>query len=511
MNQLNVSLQHSIATLAAKGWSARKIARELGVHRETVSRYLHLAQPDSKPAILPPGSGEASDSKPAIVPAGSKPGRTSQCAPLASVIEQGLLAGLSAQRIYQDLVAGHGFTGAYDAVKRFVRRWAGQTEPPFRRMECAPGHELQIDFGLGAWVVENGQRRRTQLFRSVLSHSRKGYSEAVWRQTSESFIRCLENAFRHYGGVTATVVIDNLKAGVLQADWYDPQLNPKLEEFARHYGTVILPTKPAMPRHKGKVEAAVKYAQNNAIKGRSFASLSAQNSFLSDWEKNVADTRIHGTTRQQVGKLFEEVERPALQPLPAGLFPVFEEAPRTVHRDGYVEFKRAYYSAPPEYVGRQVWVRQESRLLRVYNTRREQIALHALAEPGKFTTDPAHLHSRKRHIIERGADYLLDRCRLIGPLTGTWAEAMHKSRAPQSLRVMQGLLQLAEKHPAVELEKAARIATHHGTWRLRDLKRLLELPVNVVQMDFLETHPLIRSLDAYRIVPAENLNPTPNP
>jgi helix-turn-helix protein len=94
MNQLNVSLQHSIATLAANGWSARKIARELGVHRETVGRYLR--PPDSKPAILPTGSLEDSDSKPAILPAGSNAGRTSQCAPLRAVIEQGLLAGLSA-------------------------------------------------------------------------------------------------------------------------------------------------------------------------------------------------------------------------------------------------------------------------------------------------------------------------------------------------------------------------------------------------------------------------------
>jgi hypothetical protein len=139
----------------------------------------------------------------------------------------------------------------------------------------------------------------------------------------------LENAFRHFGGVTATVVIDNLKAGVIRADWFDPEINPKLAEFARHYGTVILPTRPAMPRHKGKVEASVKYAQNNAVKGRSFGSLAAQNSFLSEWERNVADTRIHGTTRRQVGKLFAEVEKPALQPLPAGLFPVFEEARRS--------------------------------------------------------------------------------------------------------------------------------------------------------------------------------------
>ena len=496
MNQLNVSLQHSIATLAANGWSARKIARELGVHRETVGRYLRPLEPVSKPAI---------------VPAGSKAGRTSQCAPLAEVIEQSLLAGLSAQRIYQDLVAGHQFTGAYDAVKRFVRRLEQKVEPPFRRMECAPGQELQVDFGQGAWVVENGKRRRVHLFRGVLGHSRKGYSEAVWRQTGESFIRCLENAFRHFGGVTATVVIDNLKAGVIQANWFDPEINPKLEEFARYYGTVILPTKPAMPRHKGKVEAGVKYAQNNAVKGRSFESLAAQNLFLTEWEQNVADTRIHGTTRRQVGRLFLEVEKPALLALPAMVFPVFEEAPRTVHRDGHVEFKRAYYSVPPEYVGRQVWVRHEARLLRIYNQRREPIALHAAAEPGKFTTDPAHLHSRKRHLIERGEDYLLDRCRLLGPLTGTWAEAMHQARGPQGLRVMLGLLQLAEKHAVTELEKASGTATHHGAWRLRDLKRLLDQPVNVVQLDFLETHPLIRPLEAYRIGPAGTFNPTPTP
>jgi transposase len=507
MYQLKVNQQQSIIALHEQGWSGRRIARELGLDRGTVGKYLAGSKPATNPQT---GSGEAGSSKPARnLQTGSAivPGPASLCDPWREQIEGALERGLSIQRIYQDLVLERQFAGSYYAVRRFVLRRVDAQELPFRRMECAPGQELQVDFGLGAWVMENGKRRRPHLLRAVLSHSRKGYSEVVWRQTAESFLRGLENAFRHFGGVTVTVVIDNLKAGVIQADWYDPQLHPKLEEFARHYGTVILPTKPAMPRHKGKVESGVKYAQNNAVAGRTFASLGEQNLFLSQWERTVADTRIHGTTRQQVGKLFETAERAALRPLPASLFPVFEEALRTVHRDGYVEFKKAYYSAPPEYVGRQVWVRQETRLLRLYNSRREQIALHALAEPGKFTTDPAHLHSRKRHIIERGVDYLLDRCRLIGPLTGIWAEAMHQTRGPQSLRVMQGLLQLAEKHPAAELEKAARVATHHGAWRLRDLKRLLALPGNVVQMDFLETHPLIRSLEAYRIEPTPQLNP----
>jgi transposase len=507
MNELNVSLQHSILTLAAQGWSNRRIARELGLHRETVGRHLRLA--GSKPAKVPPGSNDEAEAKPAKVPPGIFLHSRSQCEPWRAFIEQGCQAGLSAQRLYQDLVGEHHFVGSYDAVKRFVRRWT-QTQPvPFVRMEVEPGAEAQVDFGQGAWVMVNGKRKRPHLFRVVLSHSRKGYSEVVWRQTTESFIRCIENGFRHYGGVARTLVIDNLRAAVTRADWYDPELNPKMEEFCRHYGTVVLPTRPAMPRHKGKIEAGVKYGQNNALKGRLFASLAEQNLFLAEWERTVADTRIHGTTRQQVIKVFNEVERSKLLPLPSSLFPVFEEAPRSVHRDGYVEVQRAYYSVPPEYVGRQVWVRWESQLVRVFNQRREPIALHARAEPGKFATDPLHPHSPYRHVIQHNLDYLLDRARLIGKQTGTWAEAMIEQRGPIGIRVLQGLLSLAGKYPVAALEGAAQKALHQGTWRLRDLRTLLEQVGPSPQLDFLDTHPLIRPLDAYEALTPDCFNPQP--
>jgi transposase len=507
MNTLSVSLQHSIITLAASGWSQRRIARELGIHRETVGRHLRLE--DSKPAKVPAGSAVGLESKPAILPTGSdpKPAKVpagvlprsrSQCEVWRDSIEQGVAAGLTAQRIYQDLVGEHQYVGGYDAVKRFVRQLR-QTQPvPFLRMEVAPGVEAQVDFGQGAWVWVNGRRKRPHLFRIVLSHSRKAYSEVVWHQTTEAFIRCLENAFRYLGGVPKTLVIDNLRAAVTRSDWYDPELNAKVEEFCRHYGAVMLPTRPAMPHHKGKVEAGVKYAQDNALKGRTFNTLTEQNLFLSEWESSVADTRIHGTTRQQVGKVFKDVEQAKLSPLPASLFPVFEEAPRIVHGDGYVELKRAYYSVPPEYVGRQVWVRWESRMIRVFNQRREQIALHVLAEPGKFITDPNHLHSPHRRVIQHSLEHLLDRARLIGQHTGSWAEAMIQQRGPIGTRVLHGLLALAQKHPVKALEHAAQKALHHGTWRLNDLRELLEQPQPVPQLDFLETHPLIRSLDEYQ-------------
>lgn len=154
MNQLNVSLQHSITTLAAHGWSHRRIARELAIHRETVGRHLRLA--GSKPANVLTGSAADSAAKPAIPLAGSlAAGRPSLCAPWRAVIASAVQAGLSAQRIYQDLICDHAFTGGYHSVQRFVRQLL-QTQPvPFVRLEVAPGAEAQVDFGQGAWVTHS--------------------------------------------------------------------------------------------------------------------------------------------------------------------------------------------------------------------------------------------------------------------------------------------------------------------------------------------------------------------
>jgi transposase len=527
MNRLKVSLQQSIITLAERGWSKRRIARELNVDRATVRRQLkqapaeaaaNLALGAAAPAEANAASNPAlgSDAAAAVEPAtnlalgavappeanaatnldlGLRPGPPSLCAAFATEIEAAVDAGLTAKRIHQDLVAAHGFRGGYSSVKLFVSRLRATHALPFRRMECAPGEELQADFGTGAWIVADGKRRRPHLFRAVLSHSRKGYSEVVWRQDTESVIRCLENAFRHFHGVTTTLVTDNLKAAVLQPDWFDPELNPKLRAFCAHYGTTLWPTKPGVPRHKGKIEAGIKFAQNNALKGRSFSSLAEQNAFLAEWERNVADKRLHGTIRQQVGTFFAAAERP----LPASLFPCFEEAPRKVHRDGHVAYQRAYYSVPPEYVGCDVWLRAETRMVRIFNQRFAPIAVHVRAEPGRFATDPAHVHAHKRVIIERGADYLLERCRLLGEHCGAWAQGLLQQRGPEGMRVLQGLLALAREHPIAELEHACTRAVQLGLWRLREVRRLVTQGEKVVQVDFLQTHPLIRDLHHYQI------------
>jgi hypothetical protein len=123
--------------------------------------------------------------------------------------------------------------------------------------------------------------------------------------------------------------------------------SPKLSSFCRHYGCALPPCLPRTPEHKGKTENEIRHLKGNALRGRTFSSLSGENEFLGHWEKTVADVLIHGTTRKQVATLFAQ-EQKALLPLPPDLFPCFQEGRRTVHRDSYVEVDKAYYTVPPE-------------------------------------------------------------------------------------------------------------------------------------------------------------------
>jgi transposase len=373
-NRLSMSKIHSIEALHQSGHSNREIARLLSVDRGTVNAYVRRLQSQNRPdpqTPEPESSNKAPDARgqnrpnpqtgssdPVVKPLDVPPVRTgprSLCDGYREQIEQKLEAGLSVQRILQDLKED-GFEGSYHSVSRFVVALGKKTPLPFRRMETAPGEEAQIDFGVAAPVVmADGKKRRPWLFRVLLSCSRKAYSEVVWHQTSDNFIAAIENSFHYFGGVPKTLVIDNLKAAVQRADWYDPDVHPKLQSFAAHYGTVFVPTKPYTPEHKGKVESSVRYAKNNALKGHTFKTLAEQNEHLLEWERTVADTRIHGTTKKQVRQQFETIEQDFLLTLPRDRFAMFHEARRTVSRDGHLEVDKAYYSAPPEYIGRRVW------------------------------------------------------------------------------------------------------------------------------------------------------------
>lgn len=500
-NRIKMDKVHAIQRLRQQGWAERRISRELNIHRSTVRRYTDPSpHPDdnSKCTKAPTGSELADGSK---CTTQAPPGK-SRCEQYRKIIEDKISQGLSAQRIYQDLVADHGFTSKYHSVRRFVGKLRATTQLPVRRIEKGPGKEGQIDYGTGAGVIsQKGSRRKTHVFRIVLGYSRKGYSESDYRQTADSFIQCLENSFWYFGGVPEVCVIDNLKAGVIEADWFDPLINPKLQAFADHYGTVIMPTKPYTPRHKGKIESGINYVQSNALKGKTFNSLAEQNTWLEHWERSVADKRIHGTTRKQVQKVFEEEERPALKPLPPCRFPFFNEAKRSVHRDGHIEVAKAYYSVPPEYTGRQVWARWDGKLVRVYDATKnfKQIATHAQLEPGRFSTDDKHIHARKFSKVELGAEALLKRVSWFGEHSQRWAKAMLEHRGIPGVRVLVGFESLAKSYDVDQIERACKTALGCGIFRLKPLRKLLKNGSSQPQesFEFMSEHEIIRDMASY--------------
>jgi hypothetical protein len=177
---------------------------------------------------------------------------------------------------------------------------------------------------------------------------------------------------------------------------------------------------------------------------------------------------------------------------------MFHEGRRRVHRDGHIEVARIYYSIPPEYLGREVWVRYDSRLVRVYNDNLEQIAVHGRTGMDRFSTNRGHIPDEKISAVERGSDYLMAKAEHIGPEAGRWARAMLEERGIQGIRVLQGFVGLARKHPATTINSASRVALDTRLFRLRPLRELCKRLADREVEEFVESHPIIRPLSTYQ-------------
>ena len=157
--------------------------------------------------------------------------------------------------IWQDLVADYGFAGRYPSVKRCVRKLRGAQTPEARAViVTAPGEEAQVDYGTGPMVRDplSGKYRRTRLFVMTLGCSRKSVRLLVFRSSARIWAELHERAFRRLGGATRLVVLDNLREGVLTADFYDPTLYPLYRDMLAHYGAVAMPCRVRDPDAKAK-------------------------------------------------------------------------------------------------------------------------------------------------------------------------------------------------------------------------------------------------------------------
>jgi transposase len=542
-NVLSEEKKQQVIALGRLGWSLRRIQRETEVRRETISAYLKEAGVELRPPrgrLLPakPASrseGVTTDSqsatpaeegpadlqpvKPAsgIIevttdPGGQVAGETSikpepqpvrspsasACEAHREAIEVGLSRGRNAKAIWQDLVDACGFSGGYQSVKRFVRKFRGKQSPEaFAVIETAPGEEAQVDYGTGPMVrdARSGKYRRTRLFVLMLGYSRKAVRLLVFQSSSQIWAELHEKAFRRLGGVTRTVVLDNLREGVLSADIYDPTINPLYRDVLQHYSSVPLPCRVADPDRKGKVESGVGHAQKTPLKGLRFESLAEAQAYLDHWEERWADTRIHGTTKRQVAAMFAE-ERPTLLPLPVEPFRYYQYGQRTVHLDGCVEVEAAYYGAPPGWIGRCVHVQWDDRQVRLLNP-----------QTGELLREHRR-HARGGHRIKEedrpkqtplGTLQLLARADQAGSQIGALCRGMHRQEGEAAVRRIQGMLSLAKKYGVASVDDACAAALEVGVCEYKFVRRYLErhpqLPLNLRQVD-----PLIRQLTAYRDV-----------
>lgn len=489
-NYLKMAERQRIQALLELGWSYRRIQRETGVDRETVAKY----DPRREPKAAKVSAGTVS--KPARVSTGP----ASACEPYRGIIEAAVARGLTAQRIWQDLREDYHFSQQYASVKRFVHTVKRCHPEVAAVMEHPPGEEAQVDFFQGPPTLDpaTGRWRRPWIFRMTLSCCRHSYEEPLWRQDRVSFIRAHENAFLDFGGVPHTVRLDNLKAGVVRACLYDPDISELYAAFAKHWGFVPLPSRPRHPQEQGIAERGGGYVKDNALKGRRFDSLEELETFLKRWNRTIARVRIHGTTRKQVYTHFLEVEKPALKPVPAERFNLFEVSTRSVHLDGYVEVARAFYSVPDRLLGENVRVYWDDRLVRIYH-HGQCVGVYTKAPAGTFNSLDEHRPAHKPARQQAYQANLLTKAEHIGPKALDWARGAIEDRGVRAYRLLQGMVSLTRKHPRERVDWACAIALEHGVFRYKPLRRLVEqaaarapAPPTLIQ-----SHELIRDLSEY--------------
>ena len=517
-NVLSEEKKQQVIALGKLGWPLRRIEKATGVRRETAGAYLKAAgiavdgpgrRSSAKPAIRVATDSE--DSKAAndagvatdfIRPFSQKPPlqlpapklSTSECEPFRETIELGLSRGRNAVAIWQDMVTSHGFSGAYNTVKRFVRKLRGSKQPEaVGIILTGPGEELQVDYGTGPMVrdPQTGKYRRTRLFVMTLGYSRKSVRLLVFRSSTRTWAELHETAFRRLGGSCSVLVLDNLKEGVVTPDIYDPTLNPLFKDVLAHYGVVAMPCRVRDPDRKGEVEGGVAPPQKTPLKGMRFESLEEAQAYLDQWESRWADTRIHGTTKRQVSVMFAE-EKPFLLPLPIEPFRYYQYGERVVHLDGCVEVEAAYYSTPPGWIGKLVKVQWDLLHVRILDPRtHELLREHVRQERGRHRIQPEDNPKKTPFTTAQ----LLARTARAGSHIGAFCKAIHDHKGEPGIRGILGVLSLAKKFGVTAVEDACAAALELCVYEYRFVRRYLE---RRPQLTLRQVDPLIRELVQYR-------------
>ena len=378
-----------------KGQNNSEIAHSLGVNRKTVKKYLHMAKGIGlkREEALPEGDEILNKLRQKgwlkkgqkIAPIKEK------IAAFHKEIEQLLKQGVSFKQIWR-LIGERGTTVGYTSLKRYIHCHFEDiisNKTITVHLEKKAGEEAQVDFGYAGMLFdpEKERMRKVWAFVMTLSYSRYPFVRFVHRMNIDTWIDCHIRAFEFFSAVPKKIVLDNLKAGVIKPDIYDPTLNPTYAELERYYGFIADPARAGCPKDKPRVERMIRTVKGQILSGRSFRDIEEANSYALSWSRYQYGLEPHGTTKRPPYEVFEKEEKPLLRPLPLEPFeiPIWRQC--TVHPDCHIVFNGSYYSVPYRFTSKRVWIRAGRRLLRVY-FENELIKVHPLAKrKGSWQTD----------------------------------------------------------------------------------------------------------------------------
>jgi transposase len=366
--------------------------------------------------------------------------------------------GLRLTKVHE-LLRREGIDVPYASLHRFAVKHCGFADRrrlTVRMAPCRPGEVAEVDFGRLGLVWDPVTERRRLLWALIvtLGYSRHQFIHVTFSQQVGDLIEGLEDAWVFFEGVPTRVVLDNLKAAITKADRYDPVFQRTFEEYAHHRGFVI---DPCVVRHatgKPTVERAVPYVRESFFRGETWRDRDHVQQEALRWCLQTAGTRIHGTTRKRPLAVFENVERPTLSELSNGRFdpPVWGKC--KVHGDHHVSFRKASYSLPTRFVGKEVWVRGDKRLVRMYSNG-ECVKTHPVQLPGGRSTDYDDYPKEKTAYALRDPNRLIRAATGKGEHLGRLMSALLAGDFPWSkLRQGQKLLRLCEKYGDERLERA---------------------------------------------------------
>ena len=365
----------TIHSLKRQGLSQRRIARKLGIHRQTVKKYL-----DHPEKVQNGDHGR---------PRGSK------LDPYGKMIEDWIESDgeYTAVWIYDRLVP-LGFTGSYEIVKRKVHAIKEQKHRiAYLRFETEPGYQAQVDFGEFQVDRPDGRVDKYYSFSMILGYSRKPYGELIRHCNLPTFLDCHIRAFEYLGGVPGEVLYDRMRNVFIGKVAGKTRFNPTLQGFALHYGftPVVAPAYAAWV--KGKVERPYHFIREGFWRGYSFTNLARANQDLLSWLK-MKDERVHGTTHEKVSARFER-EHPFLQARPPQAFDTSYRIYRKAQKDCTVRFEGNLYVVPHTLVGRNLLLRVKDTQMRIFADDRLIVTYAIPTGKGQLVQDP-HFYAALR-------------------------------------------------------------------------------------------------------------------